>query len=289
MDIEKYRTFITAADCSSFASAAEKLFLTTPTVTKHISAIEREMGVSLFERRAQGVRLSSEGEKRVELARQIVAAYDALNKMNAGKTLEVFSIPCLEKIGVPGILRGFAMARPEIGVQLTERHGCALMDDLLNRRCEIAFLGNVYARTDGLDSVEIFNEKVCLAMSSEHPLASNGRVSLKELCSENFIMMLPETGMPAYYEKCCLSCGFKPKVSAFCSREDSLLSYVASGMGVAFFTFGKMPRREIPGVTFVEIEEDFFSGCILAKPTGAKLSPSASAFWKYVSSTAKSE
>lgn len=177
MDIEKYRTFITAAECTSFASAAEKLFLTTPTVTKHIYALEREMGVSLFERTPQGVRLTEEGEKRIELARQIVSCYDALNNMNAGKTLELFSIPCLEKIGVPGYLHGFAMARPEINVSLTERHGTALIEDLLNRRCEIAFIGNVYARMDELESIEIFNEKVCLAVSSAHPLAKRENFS----------------------------------------------------------------------------------------------------------------
>ena len=121
MDIEKYRTFVTAAESNSFASAAEKLFLTTPTVTKHIYALEREMGVSLFERTAQGVRLTEEGEKRIALARQIVACYDALNNMNAGRVLELYSIPCLEKIGVPGYLSGFAMARPEISVALTKR------------------------------------------------------------------------------------------------------------------------------------------------------------------------
>jgi len=207
MDIEKYRTFITAAECTSFASAAEKLFLTTPTVTKHIYALERETGVGLFERTPQGVRLTEEGEKRIELARQIVSCYDALNNMNAGKTLELFSIPCLEIIGVPGYLHSFAMVRPEINVSLTERHGTALIEDLLNRRCEIAFIGNVYARMDELESMEIFNEKVCLAVSSAHPLAKREKISLSELKSESFIMMLQETGMPAFYEMCCLACG----------------------------------------------------------------------------------
>ena len=289
MDIEKYRTFITAADCSSFASAAEKLFLTTPTVTKHISALEREMGVSLFERTAQGVRLTGEGEKRVGLAKQIVACYDALNNMNAGRALELYSIPCLEKIGVPGYLRGFAKARPEISISLTERHGTALVDDLKNRRCEIAFIGNAYACGEELESIELFNEKLRIALSTEHPLAGRECISLGELRDESFIMMLPETGMPAFYEKCCLSCGFKPRVQAFCSREDSILSYVSSGMGAAFYTYGHIPRREVAGVRFVELEEEFFSGCILAKLKGARLSSPAAAFWKYVSNTVKTD
>lgn len=93
--------------------------------------------------------------------------------------------------------------------------------------------------------------------------------------------------MPAFYEMCCLACGFKPAVKAFCSREDSMLSYVASGMGLAFFTFGKMPKREIEGVSFIELEEDFFSGCLLAKLKGTRLSSSAAAFWKYVSNTVR--
>ena len=285
MDIEKYRTFITAAERHSFSGAAEKLFLTTPTLTKHISALEREMGVILFDRSPQGVRLTADGEKRVELAKQLVACYDALNKMNEGRTLDIYSIPCLEKIGIPSYLRGFAKARPEISISLSERHGTALVEDLKNRRCEIAFIGNVYACADELESIELFNERICLAVSSEHPLAAHGRVSLAQLKKENFIMMLPETGMPAFHEKCCASCGFNPKISAFCSREDSILSYVASGMGVALFTYGKAPRRDVEGVCFLELEEEFYSGCILAKLKNARLSAPAAAFWKYISNT----
>ena len=79
----------------------------------------------------------------------------------------------------------------------------------------------------------------------------------------------------------------KPAAMAFCSREDSMLSYVASGMGLAFFTFGKMPKRKIEGVSFIELKEDFFSGCLLAKLKGTRLSSSAAAFWKYVSNTVR--
>lgn len=289
MDIEKYRTFITAADCTSFASAAEKLFLTTPTVTKHISALEREMGVSLFERTAQGVRLTGEGKKRVDLAKQIVSCYDALNSMNAGRALELYSVPCLEKIGVPAYLRGFAVSRPEISISLTERHGAALAEDLVNHRCELAFIGSAYAPIEQLDSIRLFNDRICVALSAEHPLAKRRRIRLSELRDESFIMTLPETGMPSYYEKCCLSCGFEPKVLAFCSREDSILSYVASGMGASFFTYGQAPRREMAGVRIVELEEAFFSGCLLARPKGARPSAPAAAFWKYISNTVKND
>lgn len=282
MDIEKYRTFVTAAGCASFADAAEKLFLSTPTVTKHICALEREMGVFLFERQPHGVRLTEAGQARIELARQIVDSYDALAMMNANRSLQLYSIPCLEKTGVPRYLIGFAAVRPEISVSVTERHGTIVLDDLLNNRCELAFLGKPYANHSDLESVELFNEKLCVALPETHRLAGEARISLRQLEDDGFIFMHKDSGLYRFYEECCLSCGFKPKVKVVCSREDSILSYVGSGMGVAFFSFGMMKNHNVEGVTFVELEEEFYTGCLLAKKKGRRLTGPANAFWKYI-------
>ena len=56
--MEKYRTFLAAAGEQSFSAAAEKLFLTPSAVSKHIAALEEELGVPLFIRTSAGVRLT---------------------------------------------------------------------------------------------------------------------------------------------------------------------------------------------------------------------------------------
>ncbi len=184
MDIEKYRTFVTAAECTSFARAAEKLFLTTPTVAKHIAALERDMGTKLFERCPQGIRLTEEGQQRLALAQQIVSCYDSLNHMNVGRTLEIYSVPCLEKIGVPSYLSGFALARPEISVELTECHGTDIFDALVNRKCELAFLSSIFADQNILESISIFNDRLSIAVGENHPLAKREWITLGELRNE---------------------------------------------------------------------------------------------------------
>ena len=281
MDIEKYRTFITAAHCDSFAQAAEKLYLSTPTVTKHIKALEQEMGVALFERTPQGVLLTNPGRERVELARQMVESYDALQRMNT-RQLKLYSIPCLEKIGVPGLLSGFNALHPEISVSLVERHGQVLTEDLLAGRCELAFLGTPYARMEEMDSIPLFSTRLCAALPENHPLAGCKSVSLAQLKDDGFIFMPMESGLYKYYESCCLSAGFTPNVKAVCSREDSILSYVSSGIGVAFYSFGGGKKHTARGIKFIKLKEDYPTGCILAKVKGRRLSGEASAFWKYM-------
>lgn len=285
MDIERYRTFVIAAEGTSFAKAADKLFLSAPTVTKHISALESEMGIKLFERTPHGIHLTEAGKRCLPLARQMVSCYDSLNSMNANRVLEIYSIPCLEKLDVPDFLKRFSMIRPEISVTIVERHGTEIIEALLTHRCELAFIGNTYIDMDTLDYIEIFNERIRVAVSEKHPLADRETISLSELKNESFIMMSQESGMAGFFEKCCLSCGFKPKVRAVCSREDSQLSYVSSNMGIALFTFGRKHDWNCEGVRFIPLSEEFRSGCVLGKVKGAVLSPAANAFWNYMVNT----
>lgn len=283
MDIERYRTFVVAAECTSFAKAADRLFLSAPTVTKHISALEHEMGIKLFERTTQGIRLSAEGEKRLPLARQLVSCYDGLNIMNTDQNLEIYTIPCIEKVGLPEFISGFLLKRPEITISISECHGTEIMDALLACRCELAFMGSVYADNNNLEYMEIFHERVCIAVSENHPLAYRESVSLAELQEEPFIMISQKSGLPVYYEKCCRKYGFKPRVKIVCSREESQLGYVTNDMGIAFFTFGRKSDWKKERVRFIPIEEELYGGCVLAKLKGASLSAPAEAFWKYIS------
>lgn len=283
MDIERYRTFVVAAECTSFAKAADRLFLSAPTVTKHISALEHEMGIKLFERTNQGIHLSAEGKKRLPLARQLVYCYDGLNMMNQDQNLEIYSVPCIEKIGLPEFLSGFLLKRSEFSVSINECHSTEIIDALLAGRCELAFMGSSCADRNDLDCMEIFHERVCVAVSENHPFAYRKSVSLLELAEEPFIMLTQESGLPGYYEKCCRKYGFKPKVKIVCSREESQLGYVAKDMGIAFFTFGRKHDWKKEGLRFIPIEEELYSGCILAKLKGSSLSAPASAFWKYMS------
>ena len=76
MDIRSCRELIAVADRLSFSDAAEELFVTQPTLSKHVAAAEREVGFRIFDRDTAGVDLTMEGELFIEGLRDVVESYE---------------------------------------------------------------------------------------------------------------------------------------------------------------------------------------------------------------------
>jgi len=74
MDLTQLRSFVTVAAEGHVTHAAEKLHLSQPTISSHIRALEEELGVTLFERRARGVTLTRSGKLLLDDAQKVLAA-----------------------------------------------------------------------------------------------------------------------------------------------------------------------------------------------------------------------
>lgn len=249
MSVERYRTFLAAARCPTFFEAAEELYITPATVSKHIAALERELGVVLFERRPHGVALTAAGERKLPLVRQLVEAYDALNA-------------------------------PEVRLNILERRGVSAA--VLGGEHELGFTGS--GRLDARQMRYICIQRVPLGavLCTGHPLAERECISLRELREEKFVFPYPETGAAPKYVEYCRQCGFEPQVSCYGYREDSILFYVSRGCGAALLTHQMFQRFCCGGVVFVPLEEHFAVSDYLIRSRSRVLSPEAQRFWDYV-------
>lgn len=73
MDLKQIRYFIAVADAGSFSAGARRAFVTQPTLSAAIGALERELGFALFEREARGISLTTRGLAALETARSILS------------------------------------------------------------------------------------------------------------------------------------------------------------------------------------------------------------------------
>ena len=116
INLKQLEAFVSTADCASFTRAAEELFLTQSTVSSHISALEQQLNVRLIHRGARRrVRLTAEGERAYEMAKDILIRCQALQEFSASGeksqlTLGASSVPA--QYLLPELMSGFL-----------ERHG----------------------------------------------------------------------------------------------------------------------------------------------------------------------
>src|SRR5687767_13045535 len=87
--LKQLRAFCFAAQTGSVSKAAERLYLGQPSVTLQIQALERELGVTLFERRGPKIQLTPDGRHLYEIAQPLVHGIDILSETFAAASGQV--------------------------------------------------------------------------------------------------------------------------------------------------------------------------------------------------------
>lgn len=280
MDIEKFRTFVMVARFGSFNEAAEALFLSASTVSKHISALEHELGVTLFDRQPKKAVLTEKGKLCLEYAEKSIRRYDAFVEMLRGNgVVRIASFPVQNLLF--RLTESFSEQYPGVRVQIDTEHGSAVIKAVEDGKYEIGFVGLSYSGRPSLERHIVSRDRKGIVLSEKHPLAKRESISLKELKNESFYFLAPETGM---YQACVDMCekqGFKPVIAGTSSREDNLLAMVRGG-GAAFFSKKVLSFYNHDGLRFVPLREEFIGGTAFIRVKGRTLSEQAACFWEFV-------
>lgn len=217
--------------------------LTSSAVSQQLATLEREARVTLFERVGRRVRLTSEGERLVAHAEDILRAVEMaeLDLRAAGKqprgVIEVACFPSFAKARLlPAIVR--ARARfPDLRVMIHELEMPDALNAVRDGRCHVAvgFAYNLVPVPDigGLVSHPLLDEPVFLALP-ESWRRMHGRVNLKRLAQEDWIVGSRQSDDRLLAERACALAGFAPRITHSVDDYDLVLRMVASGLGVGF-------------------------------------------------------
>ena len=183
--LKQLRAFCHAARLGSISRAAEQLFLSQPSVSLQIQALERELEVELFERRGPSIRLTSQGEALLELAQPLVQGIDGiaetfaseLGDLNTGE-INIAAGESTILYLLPEPLKRFADAYPGIKIKLhnvTGRDGMAML-----RADEADFaVGSMLDVPEDVSYRPIFDFKTMLITPLDHPLAGKRAANIK--------------------------------------------------------------------------------------------------------------
>ena len=243
MEIRQLRTAIAIARRLSFTAAAEELSVAQPALSQQIAALERELGVRLFERTNRRVALTDAGRAFVSRAERVIADLQAAaEEMTAyagglrGRVV-VGTYQSFAEHLLPKLLGRFHAQQP--GIEVAMREGMA--DELLRGLAAGAvdvFIGDL-ADTDlppgDFRAEPLYDDELVIAVSARHALAARSAVRVIELREEPFIIFRPGSATTHRLNRLAREAGFDPRV-AF-ESEDSLTvrSLVAEGLGVALY------------------------------------------------------
>ncbi len=193
LDSRQTLAFATLARCGSFTQTAKELHLTQSAISHTIKALERDVGVSLFERVGKRVFLTQAGEifrpAAEKILRDMQDARTALEEIGAwgrGRLRVGASVTTCQYL-LPTVLREFRQSFPDCAVRIEPGDGPRMVELLRHNQIDLALMLQPGGGT-GLEFRRLFGDELRVLVSPMHAWARSGRVTPEALRVETLIV-----------------------------------------------------------------------------------------------------
>lgn len=281
MELHQLRYFVTVAREGTFTRAAERLYLTQPSLSEQIRKLEGELGSPLFERLGRSLVLTAAGEafrphaERVlhEIEQSRVRIQEVRGLRSGRLTIGVPSSVAARLL--PRSLVDFRRRHPAVETVVREDDGGASLEDAVHRgELDLAIVPLPRRRRD-LDSRRLVREPLVALVPPRHRLDGLGQVALLDLAEEPFVALRPGHGLRDLLDTSCRRAGFEPTVVFESDGVESAAGMVLAGAGVTV-----LPRMAVGAEgRRIAVSDPFACRelCVIWRQ-GQPLAPAASAF-----------
>lgn len=243
MDLYQVRYFLTIAETGNFSRAAERLYLSQPSLSTGIKKLEQELGVSLFERGGRRTVLTTAGRSFLEKATIIMEQYQS-----ALHDLKGFSDQPILRVGVLSTLRvaesaelvgRFQQYHPNVVIELHDGTLDELQEGLEHGALDVALTvlslcpdRGASGQNESQTSTVLFKQPLLLAVPKNHPLAQRASVRLAELDGHPFIDRIK---CEFFKQECEIlkEAKVQPKIVYRASHEEWVIALIQAGVGIS--------------------------------------------------------
>ena len=241
MELRQIKSFLSIAETLHFGRSAELINLSQPALTLHIQALEEEVGVKLLERNRRQTKVTAAGlafrEHAIAAVAQVEQAVRRARLAANGK-VGLLRVGFIETAGneiMPNLIRHFGDSNPEVEFSLHNILTLSQIQMLAAGSLDVGFLRLPIGEHSELEVVPIHREPFVFVVPASHRLADKKRVHIREVAAEEFVMY-ERTAAPDCHDLffgMMRDAGVVPTVRQTAGQEPTLISLVASGMGIS--------------------------------------------------------
>ncbi|MFJ2327161.1 LysR substrate-binding domain-containing protein [Pseudomonas sp. NPDC087690] len=260
IDIRQLRYFVVVAEEEHVGRAAERLHISQSPLSRQIAQLEERLGLTLFERSQQRIRLTRDGQTFLAETRALLTHANRLESL--GKRLGrgeegglcIGYIENAMHAGVlPNALRVLRADRPNVHVALYNLSSAEQLEGLRQRSLDIALVSEPPTDDDpDLLSLQVLDDPMLLALPEHHRLAQQSVLSPEDLAEQEWIGVQPRQDANDEFVSACIRAGFNPDVRMQATEPFTALGLVASGLGIAMIQKG-LSHNAPPGVVLREV------------------------------------
>lgn len=265
MDVSHMREVLVLAEHLNFTTAAAALYISQPTLTRHVNAVEEALGVKLFKRTNHVVELTRAGTVAVKAFENIVGSYDSLlsdvadmgDEGESDLRLGMVYYGTTAYFGYP-LLEAFSKRHPSVRVSTITAQSPQVYKHLHHGTIDAALTITSNDYGDDVERAKVATIPLYAFMQTDHPLAKRASVSVEELAQQKLVLNSIPVNRQHHILKLFARHGLAPADIEYLSHIDELLPTLARTGGVFI---GSMLLTAIPQQhhEFVQIEADDFT------------------------------
>jgi len=294
VQIKNFEYFVVAAEAQSFTEAAEILFTTQSSISKKIIALEKELGVKLFDRSRRTAILTPAGECCLQFAKTILATHgemvQSMKNMTAKTTnqLRVTFLPVALYYGMLDQLHEFGENNPCVHLRLSEKGLPDILSGLDKGLYEAALLWGQAIDESKYQTLELCRDYMVVLLNKDHPLASMKKISIHQLKEETFLMLGPKTGTMDLCLRACRNIGaFEPKIFHQSNHIESIVESVSKNLGICLMANTPAQSIQRDRLKIVPLLEKITSSLVLARLMNRPVTPMGEQLWAFFDEVSK--
>ncbi len=285
MRIEYLTEFADLARTLSYTETARNQAVSESALSRHIRAVEDELGVVLFERTSRRVRLTGEGARLLHAADSVGTVWSGyLAQLRTARTRSADTIDVAANYFVSDQIAAFLAHRPSSAIrQLSQGEpSAALLQHLERGECDFVVVTSPVAIGAHVESFAIASDSFVAVLPTAHRLSSADALCPEDLATDPFISFHPGSIGDEWIRRICERAGFEPNVIFSSEVGSSIAQLVADGLGVTFLQKRTISKMHPHDVTLVDIDPPVRVQALLCWDGRRPLPPAARAFRDYL-------
>jgi len=258
------RAFVETVRAGSIRKASEALGVAPSSVSRHIAVLEREMGTSLFDRRAGGVELTHAGRLVAAYAHAVLSEYDSLRtdlddiRGTQRRLLRLALVESVAHYGPIDAVSGFLAQYPSVSFSVRVMPAPSVVEAVRQGQCDIGV--TFCAEPDSaLLVLASLPEPVVLAVGAAHPLAGATQIDLAALADLPMALPDHDFGVRRIVDRATAARGFRITPVLASNVFETLRDFARLGAGAAILPLrATLAKAGDEGLRIIPIAEPTF-------------------------------
>lgn len=288
MTLQQLRYFSALAKNLHYTKTAVELHISQPSLSYSIAELEKEFGVSFFDKKDGKIYLTRHGELFLPFAEKALATLDeGTQKIKVEicpheGTVNLGYFYSISSTFIPSLIDNFYKINEDNNIKfnLVQDLNKNLVNGLRAGTIDLAFC---VKKADGISSLPVIEQELFLIVSSKHKFAAKKQISITEFAEEPLIMLNKNSGLRGLTETIFSERGYSPVVAFEAAECNAVMQFVSLGRGIAIIP--KVPAMSPSAIKVIKITEPEFRRTVYASWINDKILPPAKKVLDYIKNT----